>query len=498
MNTESNSPSGLPLFVSGWGAGNILFNDPKTFWDDASRVASEGVWGENLDAAMSGKSAPRVWVFLHEPGEGHLSAASALSVARELALRDQAVLLLDADDEHPDLTRWAERTEQDGWIDFIRYGSSVLNCGIPMPFEGRRGYLLGVGSFSPVDVSRMEVAELLVRLKRQTDDILIVAPANSVGKFWAAEADLRLLCWDRAHRSPGLVEGVLEGFSAAGVPVSGLVGFGLPVEEPARDEDPILKSEEGGLATEELLEESLPENEEPSKRASAVLSELEEQEDDGFQEEEEFARRKGNSGVFWMVAVASVVLISAASVYYLKYLRVPAEGNFPVVAQQETVQGGAAQFDSGFALLSKESLEQEMGDVAGEQLPDSGEQPIAEEVLVSEVVDPAPVETEKLPDEPQVSAPENAFFMDPYLAPAGNGGWTLHVYSFPDSVQAEAECRILAAKGFQTATRAVQIKDKGRWYRLYLGSFETKTEAKAARAKLLKELGEDWANPVRF
>ena len=500
----SSQPGGLPLFVSGWGAGNINFNEPASFWEDVVRVTSDSILADHVDAAMTGRSSPRVWLFLHEPGESRLSVASALGFARELAHRDQAVLLLDGDDESADLTKWANRRDADGWIDLVRYGSSVLSSGDPMPFEGRRGYLLGVGSFTPADVTGPEIKELLTRLKRQADDILVVAPADSVGRLWALEADLRLLCWDRANRSASLVEGIVENYSAAGMPLTGMIGFGLP-QATEEEADPVVD--------EVLVEES-------SKSASAILDDLEEDEEGFSPEDDEFARRKGNSGVFWIAVVVSLAMIGVASVYFLKNIRVPADGHFPGSSQQEVALGGAALFDSGTITLHDETVVdgsdapiEQSNSLAGESLQqvadgellDSAteDSPAVEAVVKQEEPEPEPEAV--VPETPReiIPEPENTpvvdeFAMDPYLMTVGSGGWALHVFSFPDSLRAEQEKSLLAAKGFQSATRAVQIKEKGRWFRLYVGSFNTKAEANAARGKLLKELGEDWANPVRF
>jgi SPOR domain len=522
MSSESKWPGGLPLFLSGWGAGRIPFGAAETFWDDAGRVIADGLLGDSLDAAMAGKSSPRVWLFLHEPGEGRLSIAAALSVAQELAIRDQAVLLLDGDDDHADLTNWAGRTDQDGWIDLVRYGSSVLNCGIPMPFDGRRGYLLGIGSFSPVDVTGPEVADLLTRLKRQADDVLVVAPADAVGRLWAAEADVRLLSWDRAQRSVDAVEGLLETFTSAGFPVTGLVGFGLPGKpEPEADGGAIEKEsfvEASGPEPGETppQEETVPPGETVPRLARGAIREMEEQVDEDFRDEEAFAKRKGNSSVFWIVAIVSLAMISVVSIYYLKYLRVPADGHFPAEVQNEVMESGTAPLDSGYAALTEDPDVEYADDGADEQLalledgsgPEGVDVPLDTEVgkpaddpvdressdLVTIESGPAP-ETESAPE---ANAHEDEFAMGPYLEAVGSAGWSLHVYSFPDSLQAEAESRVLAARGFRSATRTVQFKDKGRWYRLYLGSFSTKTEARAAGVQLMEKLGEDWANPVRF
>ncbi len=518
----TNLPGGLPIFTTGWGTRNIQFTDEATFWDRAHRLIGESQLADSLDGAMAGHSSPRVWVFLHEPGEAHLSVAAALNFARELASRDQAVLLLDGDDEDADLTRWAGRTDLDGWIDLVRYGSSVLNCGIPMPFEGRRGYLLGVGSFTPADVTGSEVADLLGRLKRQADDILVTAPADAVGRFWAAEADLRLLCWDRSQRSASLVGNLLESFDSVGISLTGLVGFGLP-KDLDDDHTPILDELVDELV-DHVVDDVVVEEEGESVAESqgstrAIFSEWDEQAEES-QEEEEFARRKGNSGVFWAVAIVSLVMILLASAYYFKYLKVPSGEVFPVVTQNEVATtdgalsedliGGTAQSDVGLTTLQGETAD-DFTDQSGEQLVEDlaahnsfegqgQDEPAEAELVSNETL--AQIDTELLSDGQaegvEIPAAPPEFGMDPYMVPVGGAGWALHVYSFPDSLLAERERDILASKGFRSITRAVQLKDKGRWFRVYLGSFKSRNEAKAARKKLKEKLGEDWANPARF
>ncbi len=490
MNNKSehlaNLPGGLPVFASGWGAGNIKFSKGDSFWDDGMRMTSESLLADHVDAAMKGRSSPRVWLFLHEPGESRLSIAAALGFARELAHRDQAVLLLDGDDEVADLTDWAGRRNVDGWIDLVRYGSSVLTCGIPMPFEGRRGYLLGVGSFAPVEVTESEVKDLLGRLKRQADDLLVVAPADAVGRLWAMEADVRLLCWDRAQRSTAQVEGLLGDFSEAGVPLTGLIGFGIPQE--TREE--LVDKVDAQLV------------EEPAKPAAAILNDLDEPVGEFILEADEFAHRKGNSGVFWIIAVVSLILIGMASVYYVKFLRVPSDGFFPVPAQDESMTQVVDGFVDQPLQDEPQALDQPF-DASGLQVDFANEDSIIQDEMaarvdtIADVLVPAlevPAEVEVVKD----AILDGIFIMDPYLVPVTGSGWTLHVYSFPDSLLAEQERRILAAKGFQSAVKAVQFKKMGRWFRVYLGNFETKEQANAARIQLMDKLGEEWANPVRF
>ena len=153
MDHQQDFPGGLREIYSGWSGSELDLVPGEGFWARIEQIAVKGEMTRGLDAAMQGQSSPRIWLFLHEPGRGDLSAAVAMSFARELAFRDQAVLMLDCDDRDQALTRWAGRIEAEGWIDLARYGTSVVTSGVAMPFVGRRGYFLGVGSFAPTDVT---------------------------------------------------------------------------------------------------------------------------------------------------------------------------------------------------------------------------------------------------------------------------------------------------------------------------------------------------------
>ncbi len=146
MENQNGFPGALPAIPSGLEGGQVDLVPGEGFWARIEQIAVKGDMTRGLDTAMHGRPSPRIWLFLHEPGRGELSAAVAMSFARELAFRDQAALVLDCDDQDQALTRWAGRVEAEGWIDLARYGTSVLTSGMPMPFVGRRGYLLGVGS----------------------------------------------------------------------------------------------------------------------------------------------------------------------------------------------------------------------------------------------------------------------------------------------------------------------------------------------------------------
>lgn len=96
-------------------------------------------------------------------------------------------------------------------------------------------------------------------------------------------------------------------------------------------------------------------------------------------------------------------------------------------------------------------------------------------------------------------APRPAEFdMGPYREPVGGGGWALHVYSLPDSAGTANQVRELDRRGFRSEVRVFDLGDKGRWHRIYLGSFTTRSGAKAAMPALLEKLRVDWAKPERL
>ena len=83
--------------------------------------------------------------------------------------------------------------------------------------------------------------------------------------------------------------------------------------------------------------------------------------------------------------------------------------------------------------------------------------------------------------------------------PAGQAGWALHVYSLADSASAAAQVAELERSGLRTAVRIVEIREKGgRWWRVYVGSFPTRSAANAALPALLDRLKATWAEPARI
>lgn len=507
MSDSRDFPGNLPLLPMGWGATNLDFDGAEDFWQEAKRITADASLGENLDLAMQGESSPRIWLFLHEVGQGALSAAAALEIARELGSRDQAVLILDGDDQASNLTRWAGRHEKEGWIDLVRYGASVLTAGVALPFTGRRGYILGVGSFTPTDVEVQESEDLINRLKRQADDLLIVAPADELGHLWSRLADIRLLCWDRAQTPAHNIDQICARFEEAEDPLTGLIGFGLPEEEgrgfPSGADASVDEPEVEEAMSFASDEEMDPGNEDPEDLVEdpPASEGLTQEEDD-----EEVAASSGSSRVFWGAAAVILALLVVVSIFYIKVVRVdettPLER--PVVAanpddplnSEGEIQPGEIATGSMDTALAQSVNQPEEADATPEDAAMGGPTGADKIEDVSEATaDPVAVAANEAAVE---EAPGPEFSMDPYLQEVGTDGWALHLYSFPDSVAAASEANRLKRRGFQTALRPFQIKDKGRWYRVYVGSFMSRQEALEAKDPLLAKLKEDWARVTQF
>ncbi len=531
MDQKNGFPGELPEIPSGWSGGELDLVPGEGFWTRIEQIAVKGEITRGLDMAMHGQPSPRIWLFLHEPGRGELSAAAAMSFARELAFRDQAALLLDCDDRDMALTRWAGRVEAEGWIDLARYGTSVLTSGVPLPFVGRRGYLLGVGSFAPTDVTGEEIDTLLTRLRRQADDLLLVAPADSFGRLWAPAAAIRIFCWDRQTMSEEEAGAIAAGFTEAGCPLTAVATFHETGAAEEQLVDEVLSEAESALEAPKPVtpsepkaeEPSAPEEPEPAEEAGwrdlplekrAEPAEPLRQDEDGEEPipEPEPVPARETSRVFWFGALVAVALIAVITVYYFKFVRVPSEGHFeqiivatetesPVPGGEVISTGGADQDETSIPAVGVDSLAvpvDDEGDTLGsivvtepvrEAAPDSVPPP-------GEVTDEIGRDDEARQEAPSTRPAE--FDMSPYREPVGAKGWALHVYSLPDSPGTAKQVQELDRRGFQSEVRIIDLGEKGRWFRIYLGNFASRSAAKQAMPTLLEKLGEDWAKPEPF
>ncbi len=533
--------AGLPLFVADVAALPEKFESGTSFWKAVDKLTPGDRLAGQLDHLLGGASSPRVWLLLHEPGQPQLSAVAALMLARALNARGQNVLVLDADEAGAALTIWSEREETEGWIDVARFGASVLAAGVDLPFRGARGLLLGVGSFVPTDVTADEIVSLLGRLRHQADDILVVAAVGPAALPWARRADRRLFCWDRSARGEAQLGPVFGPFAAEGVPLTGLVAYGeaaaaMPAAAPPSPEPPLADPIRVKPAVAEPVEDTVKADSPEPVRVAPVLppvsqpvlpptsppvsqpasppvsprtsppvtlppmpvEALRPEVDLGA----ELEPPRGTPRMFWAAAAVFGLALVAISWYWTTHIRVPPGGYFEPVVTREEPQPTARD-----TVTSPGTVGGSMPDslaAAGSAEP---ARRVAEAGGLASIGDTLPASrTPAAPVEPKVSAPDSPaagrpapFDRAPYSVPAGQAGWALHVYSLADSASAAAQVAELERSGLRTAVRIVEIREKGgRWWRVYVGSFPTRSAANAALPALLDRLKATWAEPARI
>lgn len=462
----------LPLLSTGLNFGELDLVGGEALWAEVERICSLSSLGRDLDDAIAGRAAPRVWAIL-----GAEATAAGLLIARLLADRGQLVTLVDADEGRALLTHLIGRHEQEGWIDIVRYGASRTNASDTLPSAGRRGAVLGIGSFAPTGVSSEEIGDLVARLRRQSDDLIIVLPAEPAAAAWCRTADIRLLAWDQLEHTSAETAAAIEALRAQGIVLEAIIGFGVeefaalerltPLEEPISTDPTPGGPEFPDPAAVEVARDEL----------IAVP----------------VAPRRASTGLMRAAAVLAGLAVLAVGYYLLnanrrdaQAPRRPAPREVAVVepARQEPVVG--------------ESTTQEPA------APDPATQaPVTQEPTAIDRATTPPATAEPVVSAPAPAAAATpagtpAFDPAPYRAAVGEAGWALWVISQKTEAAAEADVALLRRQGMQAVARAVDLPEKGRWYRIYVGSFPSRAAAQAAAPALLAHLHEDWAQATKF
>ena len=527
-------PGGLEILSTGLNLAELDLHGGEGLWDEVARFARESSLEAQVDASIGGRAAPRVWALMESPGAGPTAAAAALGISRLLADRGQAVVLVDVDENEPRLTRWLGRTELEGWIDMVRFGASLHSASDSLPSDNRRGSVLGVGSFAPTGVTPDEVAELLNRLRRQADDLVLVLPAKLRSQPWLEVAHIKLLCWDLLSRSTTDTEQIIGELDRMGARPDAILGFGVEEyaaiqirlreidhedEEVTTDEEPeteavAIDSDSGASSEAEDFVPPSPQLLEPVAAGSDTAEPVDEPEASPVPATAPEGRRR-SSGIFVFAAVVAVVCLAMLGVFLAGQRNGgSAESTSPVAAAHLDSQSGAytppsmqspRTPDETVVEAVADPVNEVSGGEAEQSAEQSADQPAAD--IAGDAVDNVIVETPPVVDEaaapPAISPRDNepiapAFDPTPFRKPVGEDGWTIWLSSCPQTDIAEREVRRLERRGILAAYKAVEIEGKGTWYRVYTGSFTSRTAAKAAVAGLKDKLKHDWAVPSRF
>lgn len=450
---------GLPMLSTGLNFGELDLTGGEGLWPEVERICRVSSLGQELDDAIAGRAAPRIWAIL-----GAEATAAGLLIARLLADRGQLVTLLDADEDRALLTHLIGRHEQEGWIDIVRYGASRTNASDTLPSPGRRGAVVGVGSFAPTGANPEEIGELVARLRRQSDDLIIVVPAEPAAAPWCRTADIRLLVWDQLERTPEEIGRLVDALRAQGIILEGLVGFG--VDEFA--------------ALERLTPfEDLPQPEptaggpvfpDPAEVAAAREAAL---------EAPVAPRRGGKTALLRLAAVLAGLAVLAVGYYLLNANRRTADPPRRV-ATREVVANEPVRASSDTASIARTSS------------PIAAESTITRPPVVTPAQEPAPTPA------PVPPADQAGFDLAPYRSAVGEAGWALWIISQKTEAMAAVDIASLRRQGIQAVARAVDLPEKGRWYRIYVGNFPSRAAAQEAAPALLAHLHHDWAQAARF
>ncbi len=240
MSNQSNrlGPLGLPLYPTGFTVEELRVDSGPMFWEEVQRLSAGEALAGFVTDHLEAPGAPRVCVILAPPDATAARAAAALMTARTLGRRGRRVAVVDGDDLSPDLTRWAGRTDAEGWIDVVRYGSSPSAAAAALPWAAPGGLLLGVGSYQPCRVSGDEVRALVATLLAEVDIVLVSASTGDRGAVWATVPSLRVLCWDRAALDSSLCEVMIRDVGQLGDPPAAALVFAATRAAPELQHEP--------------------------------------------------------------------------------------------------------------------------------------------------------------------------------------------------------------------------------------------------------------------
>jgi len=387
------------------------------------------------DEKLRGDDADRVCIFLDAPGRTVTRAAAALAVARYLLTQDRSIVIVDGDDQRPDLSRWADRQEIEGWVDVVRYGVSPRAASVPLPWGPADGRVMGVGSYHPVRAEAGETELLCERLLAVYDTVLICASTGDRGAYWAGLSALRVICWDRAGATLDETAALVRDAMGLGASIDATIAFGV------------------------------------SRRVSHT------DDDTAFTVKTETAPRR-SSPIFKRLTIFLAVLVVVLGSWIMGQLSRDDETDVTLPAGEIAVVPEQTALDS----VAVDALARVPGDsvsvaVADTLVPAAGD-----------IATPVTAETTV------VEASASPSGID-WTGSVADGVYCLHVYSMADSVMAREQLRWMERRGIVGMVRRWRGADEKVWYRVYAGSFATLRAARAALPDLYERLDTDWAMP---
>lgn len=427
-----------------------------------------------------GADHPRVWLLTHRTGGEETGALAGLVVSGLMARRGRRVLLVDADEAEMTLTRRSRRLFKSGWVDMMRYGSSLDAAAVTVDWEGGKGYFLGMGSYCPPETTAQEVTAWLPQLAGDLDDVVVVVGAAAAAP-WNGSGARVMFTWDRRRDTSAVLDRALADLATRDVPCDQVMACG-PVPEPVKV--PLAVSEV--LGEEPAADEPVPDPAPPAGGGAVPVPPV--------------PARKHSSGIFRALALTGLVLvvIVAAAIWKATDLGRLAEPGIdespaPQTVGETPVSTPVVETDTALAFDSPGGIPADSSGTLGQSdaAPDS--LPAATAAVMSDSTVSVPEPEEAVPADPA----ELWRKVEPAFGKTvGQDGWCLHVYSLHDSTSALREIRMIEARNVWAVGAPVVRRDSTRWFRIYVGSFPSRAAADSALPALKWKLKTDWAVPA--
>ena len=402
---------------------------------------SAGSWIDPVVAEMetSGEDS-NVWIFIDDPDRPLPRVVAALAAARKLAEQGKRVTILDGDDHQAHLGTWAGREQTEGWIDIVRYGTSLPVSSIVLPVGEGRIRLASVGSYRPTRLSAYEAGELISKLTIHTDYVMIVASSGDSCALWASLDGVAFVCREKDTLDTADTKAIFKDLASHKIAPKAVLVF-----------EPMSRT---GTRTAETARTVVP------------------------------RRKTGSSPVFRIAAVVLILVIAGLGSWWMGLLAGDDAETQPVAARTEIRPADAQPTGPGDLSSAVDAS------IPGEDGGPREDAPAGTDAS-GDAAGPADGDG---PEAGTIEAPAPA---DIWRMDVGASGYCLHVFSCANEDESDRQVAFMTDRGVRAHVHAADVNGQT-WYRIYAGSFETVAAARAAMPELFGKLDTDWAAPVPF
>lgn len=407
---------------------------------------------------------------------------TVLQIAHLIAKHGRRVLIVDCDFLNPGLSGLVENIEEHGYLDLLLYGSSLKSVSRGVGIDGVS--VTGPGSFAvskTVPFALKEFESIKYFLGQRSDVVIYCSTLyTDEGKINPLSTFVEgiLLCCRIEEMGEGQLQKNLRELGSLQVPSIELVCYCSKKEQVPSAVGP----EEGGV-------------EEVSEPEGVVAGAVEETAE-GAQEEvlhetaviektEELppgeGKRRSRLNLPRLVVVSVAVLIVAFSVWWILVRR-----------SINRMEKGRKMSE----FVQKQRDAREAGAKKGEPAPaDTSGEEEAPGVDAAAIARPDEVEQGEI--KPREVVTEPAVKPVPAGEIPSGGRYAVHVASFKALSRAGEESDYLEKNGFEAMVVEVQIKGET-WFRVMVGSFDSREKAAGARIKLLGLRGIGYAKIIEL